>query len=213
MTYFSRKMIDAERNYKIHDAELLAIVESFCHWRHYLEQLYHIMDVLTDNSNLRAFMNTNKLTRRQMRWALDLSAFDFQLVYHKGTLNPVNGLSRRPNYQRDAEWEDSMTDNTSAVQRMLFFTVASVTSQPMPPTEEKVRQIWVVGTSDSRSSSQRRQARGAVSNESIYENVSKSLIDALPEFLRADPLAKKVTHCLATRQSNWDLNINLCDWT
>ncbi len=31
VAYFSRKMIDAERNYRIHDAELLAIVESFCH--------------------------------------------------------------------------------------------------------------------------------------------------------------------------------------
>ncbi len=34
MAYFSCKMIDAERNYKIHDAELLAIVERFRHWRH-----------------------------------------------------------------------------------------------------------------------------------------------------------------------------------
>ncbi len=40
VAHFSRKMIDAERNYEIHDAELLAIVESFRHWRHYLEQPY-----------------------------------------------------------------------------------------------------------------------------------------------------------------------------
>ncbi len=39
-------MIDAERNYEIHDAELHAIVESFCHWRHYLEQPYHTVEVL-----------------------------------------------------------------------------------------------------------------------------------------------------------------------
>ncbi len=37
MVYFSRKMIDNERNYEIHDAELLAIVESFCHCCHYLK--------------------------------------------------------------------------------------------------------------------------------------------------------------------------------
>ncbi len=79
--YFSRKMIDAEKNYEIHDAELLAIVESFCHWHHYLEQPYHTLEVLTDHSNLRAFMNTHKLTRRQVRWTLDLFAFDFWLVY------------------------------------------------------------------------------------------------------------------------------------
>ena len=96
---------------------------------------------------------------------------------------------------------------------MLFPTVAAVNSQPMSPTEEKARQILVIGTSDLRFSDQRRQARGAVSNESIYEDVSKSLNDALPEVLRADPLAKKVTYRLATRESNWDLDIDLRDWT
>ncbi len=96
---------------------------------------------------------------------------------------------------------------------MLFPTVAAVTSQSMSSTEERARQILVVGTSDSRSSNQRGQARGAVSKESLYENVSKLLIDALPEFLQADRLAKKVTHRLATRESNLDLDIDLRDWT
>ena len=47
-----------------------------------------------------------------------------------------------------------MTDNTSALQRILFPTVAAVTSQLMSPTEERARQILVVDTSDSRSSNQ-----------------------------------------------------------
>ncbi len=213
VAYFSRKMIDAERNYKTHNAELLAIVESFRHWRYYLEQPYHTVEVLTDHSSMRAFMSTDKLIQRQVRWAPDLSAFDFWLIYRKETLYPADGISRRPDYQRDAELEDSMTDNTSALSRVLFPTVAAVISQPMSPTEEEARQILVVGTSNSRSLNQRRQARGAVSNESIYEDVSKSLIDILPEFLRADPLAKKVTHRLATRESNSDLDIDLRDWT
>ncbi len=105
---------------------------------------------------------------RQVRWALDLSAFDFRLVYRKRTLNPLDGPSRRLDYQRDAELEESMTDNTSALQRMLFPTVAAVISQLMSPTEERARQILVVGTSDSQSSNQRRQARGAVSKKSMY---------------------------------------------
>ncbi len=121
-------MIDVERNYDIYDVELLAIVESFYHWRHYLEQPYHTLEVFTDHSNLRALMSTHKLTRRQGRWALDLSAFDFWLVYCKGTFNPLDSFSRRPDYQRDAELEDSMTDNTSAFQRMLFSTFTTVTS-------------------------------------------------------------------------------------
>ncbi len=67
VAYFSRKMIDAERNYEIHDVELLAIIESFRNWRHYLEQPYHTVEVLTDHGNLRAFMSTYKLTRRQVQ--------------------------------------------------------------------------------------------------------------------------------------------------
>ncbi len=67
VAYFSPKMIDAKTNYKINDAELLAIVESPCHWRHHCEQLYHNVEVLTDHSNLCAFMNMHKPTRRQMR--------------------------------------------------------------------------------------------------------------------------------------------------
>ena len=86
-------MFDAKRNYKIHDAELLAIIESFCHWRHYLKQPYHPVEVLTDHSNPRAFMSTHKLIQRQVRWALNLSTFDFWLIYRIGTLNPDDGLS------------------------------------------------------------------------------------------------------------------------
>ena len=82
-------------------------------------------------------MSTHKLTQRHVRWGLDLSAFNFWLVYRKGTLNTTDGISRRPDYQTDAELEDSMIDNTSALKRMLFFTVATVTSQPMSPTEER----------------------------------------------------------------------------
>ncbi len=106
-----------------------------------------------------------------------------------------------------------MTDNILALQRMLFPAFASVTSQPMSPTEDRSRQILLIGTSDSRSSNQRRQALGDVSNKSIYENVSNFLIYAFPEFLRADLLAKKVIQRLATRKSKSDLNINLCNWT
>ena len=38
-------------------------------------------------------------------------------------------------------------------------------------------------------------------------------IDVLREFLRADPLAMKVTQRLATKESNSALNIDLRDWT
>ena len=53
VAYFSRKMIPAETRYETHDAELLAIVEAFKTWRHYLEGCKHKVLVLTDHNNLR----------------------------------------------------------------------------------------------------------------------------------------------------------------
>ena len=53
VAYFSRKMIPAETQYKIQDVELLAIVEAFKTWRHYLEGCKHKVFVLTNHNNLR----------------------------------------------------------------------------------------------------------------------------------------------------------------
>ena len=69
VAFFSRKMIPAETRYETHDGELLAIVEAFKTWRHYLEGSQHEVLVLTDHNNLRRFMNTKSLSSRQIRWA------------------------------------------------------------------------------------------------------------------------------------------------
>ena len=67
IAYFSRKMIPVETRYKTHNAELLAIVEAFKTWRHYLEGCKHEVLVLTDHNNLRRFINTKNLSSRQVR--------------------------------------------------------------------------------------------------------------------------------------------------
>ena len=99
VAFWSRKMIPAERNYETHDAELLAVVMCFKHWRHYLEGSRFPIVVITDHNNLRYFMTTKELTRRQARWAERLSAFDFEIVHRAGKVNPADGPSRRPDYE------------------------------------------------------------------------------------------------------------------
>jgi hypothetical protein len=69
IVYHSRKMIPAERNYNIHDKELLAIVDAFKEWRVYLEGAKHQVTVISDHKNLTHFTTTKELTRRQVRWA------------------------------------------------------------------------------------------------------------------------------------------------
>ena len=87
VAYFSRKMIPVETRYKTHDAELLAIVEAFKTWRHYLEGCKHEVLVLTDHNNLRRFMDTKSLSSRQVRWAQELSRYHFRIDYRQGKAN------------------------------------------------------------------------------------------------------------------------------
>ena len=66
VAFFSRKIISAETQYEIHNGELLAIIEAFKTWRHYLEGCKHEVFVLTDHNNLRRFMDTKSLSSRQV---------------------------------------------------------------------------------------------------------------------------------------------------
>ena len=61
---FSRKIIPAETQYKTHNGELLAIIEAFKTWRHYLKGCKHEVLVLTDHNNLCCFMDTKSLSSR-----------------------------------------------------------------------------------------------------------------------------------------------------
>ena len=52
VAYFSRKMIPAEIRYETYNGELLAIVETFKTWQHYLKGCKHKVLVFTDDNNL-----------------------------------------------------------------------------------------------------------------------------------------------------------------
>ena len=68
IAFFSKKMIPAETRYETHNNELLAIVEVFKTWKHYLEGFQHEVLVLTEHNNLWRFMETKSLSSRQVRW-------------------------------------------------------------------------------------------------------------------------------------------------
>lgn len=61
MAFYSQSMIPAKRNYETHDQELLAIVKAFKHWRQYLEGSAHVVEILSDHNNLKAFMNMKQI--------------------------------------------------------------------------------------------------------------------------------------------------------
>jgi Reverse transcriptase (RNA-dependent DNA polymerase)/RNase H-like domain found in reverse transcriptase/Integrase zinc binding domain len=99
VAYHSRKLHDTETRYGTGEQELLAIVDSLYHWRHYCRGAKHPITILTDHANLVWFMTCSKLTRRQLKWAERLSEYQLSIRYREGKKNPADGLSRRPDYE------------------------------------------------------------------------------------------------------------------
>jgi hypothetical protein len=71
----------AEINYEIHDKELLAIVDTFKHWRRYCEGAIHQVQEFSDHQNLEYFTTTKVLNHRQARWMRELTGIDFKIYY------------------------------------------------------------------------------------------------------------------------------------
>ena len=75
---------------------MLAIIRELEAWRHLLEGAQFKFEIWTNHKNLEYFMKVQKLNRRQARWALYLSQFDFTLKYVAGAkMEKADGLSRR----------------------------------------------------------------------------------------------------------------------
>jgi len=104
VAYISKSLNETKRNYEIHDKEMLAIIRCLEAWRHFLEGAKSKFKVWTDHKNLEYFMSNQKLNRRQARWALYLSRFDFVLKHISGSkMGKADGLSRRPDWEVGVE--------------------------------------------------------------------------------------------------------------
>ena len=56
---------EIERNYTIHDKEMLVIIRGLEAWRHLLEGVQFKFEIWTDHKNLEYFMKAQKLNRNQ----------------------------------------------------------------------------------------------------------------------------------------------------
>ena len=97
MVFFLQKMILAETKYKTHNGELLAIVEAFKIWRHYLKGSQHEVLILTNHNNFCRFIDTKCLSSKQLRLAKKLFCYYFRIDYQKSKRNrAANALSHYP---------------------------------------------------------------------------------------------------------------------
>ena len=56
VTFISKSLSDTERNYEIHNKEMLAVVRCLEVWRHFLEGTITKFEIWTDHKNLKYFM-------------------------------------------------------------------------------------------------------------------------------------------------------------
>jgi len=104
VAFISKSLSDTERNYEIYNKEMLAVVRCLEAWRHFLEGTTMKFEIWTDHKNLEYFMKVQKLNRRQARWALYLSRFNFTLKHILGSkMEKADSLSKRPDWEVGVE--------------------------------------------------------------------------------------------------------------
>ena len=116
VAFLSKSLNEMERNYKIHDKEMLAIIRGLENWRHLLEGTQFKFEIWTDHKNLEYFMKAQKLNQRQAQQALYLSRFDFTLKYiPEMRMGKVDRLSRQLDWKigvkKDNENQVFIKDN------------------------------------------------------------------------------------------------------
>jgi hypothetical protein len=127
----SRSFNPAERNYDIHDRELLAIIHGLRAWRHLLLSSPHVITILTDHKNLTYYRHVQRITRRVARYLGELAEYNFVLQHKPGTQNRADGFSRRP----DLETGERDNESVLVLPQRLFVQTIDILS-----SEEKVRE-------------------------------------------------------------------------
>jgi len=94
VAYESRKLKPAERNYPVHEKELLAIVHACRAWRTYILGATE-NTVYTDHASLRFLLTQPHMSQRMTRWVEFLAPFNLSIHYRAGSTNTAaDALSR-----------------------------------------------------------------------------------------------------------------------
>jgi hypothetical protein len=99
--YSSSKFKHAERNYSVHEKELMGVLLAVKNWNCFLEGSK--FTVKTDHHSLIWLNKLQDPSRRQGRWIDILQGHDFEVLYIKGDTNPADAFTRVP-------WVDSVVD-------------------------------------------------------------------------------------------------------
>jgi hypothetical protein len=177
VAFHSKSLQPAERNYEIHDKELLAIVRALEIFRHYLEGRDDTTEIWTDHGNLVYFFTKQKLTRRQARWSLYLSRFRFIIIHKPGTQNKSDALSRWPDHK-----EGMALDNDDHVLLdSKFFTIRATQTTAVNISGDNTIRQRIVAT-------QEYDKEVTQALESILKNGPRSITKGLEDWNLEDGL-------------------------
>lgn len=113
IAFMSKKLSSAERNYPVHEQELLAVIQAIREWKCYLDG--QKFKVITDHKSLIYLQKQPHLSSRQTRWVEFLAQFDFDMEYKSGKLNTVaDALSRRSDYNESPLEVNAINEKTSS---------------------------------------------------------------------------------------------------
>uniref|UniRef100_H3H7S3 Reverse transcriptase domain-containing protein n=1 Tax=Phytophthora ramorum TaxID=164328 RepID=H3H7S3_PHYRM len=99
ISFQSRQLKAAERNYPVHDKELLAMKYALVKFRVLLLGSEPFV-IYTDHESLRTATNSPHLSQRMARWLSFFAEYNFRVEYKPGKLNVLaDALSRRPDYE------------------------------------------------------------------------------------------------------------------
>jgi RNase H-like domain found in reverse transcriptase/Integrase zinc binding domain len=117
VAFDSMQLRSAEKNYPVHEKELLAIIRALKKWHSDLLGTHFY--VYTDHRMLENFDTQKDLSRRQLRWQEFLSQYDLTINYIRGEDNTVaDALSRLP----PNCFSDESLETTNSVNAVLTIT-------------------------------------------------------------------------------------------
>lgn len=146
VAYHSAKLEPAERNYTIHDKELLAVISCLKAWSAELRSVGRPFTILTDHKNLEYFTRPRPITERQARWGEVLSLFNFDLQYRPGAqASRPDALSRR---EQDRPEDDTRVAQLLPALSIKAFIVDEPFHLPQGRTlfaDEQIATLWDEG--------------------------------------------------------------------
>ena len=112
---------------------MLAIIQALEEYRQHLEGHPKVIEILSDHQNLTYFKTAQKLTRRQARWALYLTRFNFELRHKPGKVNFVaDPLSRRADHEEGVE----LDNRDQILLKPEFFAISAIESSHEAPVND-----------------------------------------------------------------------------